>query len=880
MLNDNTTILKIKEFYPDLIQPNSKTYMTHGQGGSKIVCVGKPGCFATGTKCLMFSGDIKNIEDVIVGDKVMGDDSTPRNVLELCSGFEMMYNIIIKNNENICVNENHILCLKHIIPFGLSSTLNITVKDFLSKPYSFQNNYKWYKNSVEFSNTHIDFDPYVLGVWIGVNNIDNIQLLSKYLLPYLTINKNNQNEINISNLTNFLTVNNLITNKHIPHNYKITSKNNRLQLLAGIVDTGSFNIDEQHYIVSQNNEKIFNDIVYVARSLGFNVKLSKNMKHEEDTCCFKTYYTCFISGVNIYTIPTIVYKNFIQLPIINSQKDNLMLYDFKIEKYKNDKYVGFVLDKNHKFLLADFSVVHNTGKCLAPQTPIIMFDGSIQYVENIKVGDQLMGDDSTPRNVLSTCSGEDKMYSISQEKGDNYIVNEPHILSLKSNGNEENKVIDISVLDYIKKDNIWKSKYKGYKVPIDFCEQNVPINPYYIGYFFGMQDKYTFKTFYMLLETFLSYKNKYYLDDTDIEPYLNNLFIKNNIPNEYKINSREIRLQFLAGLIDHIGIYDIKSKGFDIFIKSENILNDIIFIAKTLGFSTTKRKCITQLKTEINIVYKCFITGKISDIPCNLIELSNDDDKDVFRTNINIKSIGVGKYHGFELDGNHRFLLGDCTVTHNTTLIKSLLYSKRDIFPVALAISGTEDSNGAYKEIIPSTFVYNKYEKDTIVNFIKRQKIASKHLENPWAVILLDDCTDDPKIFRDPLQNSLYKNGRHWKMLYILSLQYCMDVRPSIRSNVDGTFILRESNLKNRKSLWENYAGIIPDFAMFCSILDQITDDYTALYIHSATTSNKLEDCLFWYKAKPIPTGFKFGCPEYWQFHEDRYNKDYIDPLN
>ena len=82
-------------------------------------------------------------------------------------------------------------------------------------------------------------------------------------------------------------------------------------------------------------------------------------------------------------------------------------------------------------------------------------------------------------------------------------------------------------------------------------------------------------------------------------------------------------------------------------------------------------------------------------------------------------------------------------------------------------------------------------------------------------------------------------------MLYILSLQYCMDVKPVIRTNIDGTFILREPSLKNRRALWENYAGIIPDFSTFCEIMDQITDDYTALYIHNATQSNKLEDWVY-----------------------------------
>ena len=92
----------------------------------------------------------------------------------------------------------------------------------------------------------------------------------------------------------------------------------------------------------------------------------------------------------------------------------------------------------------------------------------------------------------------------------------------------------------------------------------------------------------------------------------------------------------------------------------------------------------------------------------------------------------------------------------------------------------------------PSTFVYDKLEEGVITEFIKRQKIAKQYLQNPWAVLLLDDCTDDPKLFNKPLFHGLYKNGRHWKMWFILSLQYCMDVKPVIRTNIDGTFILRE----------------------------------------------------------------------------------------
>lgn len=219
--------------------------------------------------------------------------------------------------------------------------------------------------------------------------------------------------------------------------------------------------------------------------------------------------------------------------------------------------------------------------------------------------------------------------------------------------------------------------------------------------------------------------------------------------------------------------------------------------------------------------------------------------------------------------------------TGKSTLIANLLYSKKHMIPAGMVMSGTEDTNHFYTKIFPSTFVYNSYDEEQVTKFIKRQKLAKQHLANPWAVLIIDDCTDNPSIFRKPLQNGIYKKGRHWSMWYILSLQYSMDVPPAIRTNVDGVFILREPLIKNRENIYKNYAGIIPDFKLFCDILDQITDDHTALYIHNTTTSNNWQECVFWYKPdyEIARRGFEFGSEDFWSFHYSRYNPEYVEPI-
>ena len=123
-------------------------------------------------------------------------------------------------------------------------------------------------------------------------------------------------------------------------------------------------------------------------------------------------------------------------------------------------------------------------------------------------------------------------------------------------------------------------------------------------------------------------------------------------------------------------------------------------------------------------------------------------------------------------------------------------------------------------------------------------------------------------------------NGRHFKILFILTMQYALGIPPNLRTNIDYVFILRENYQSNRKRLYEHYAGMFPTFEMFCQVMDQCTENYECLVINNNAKSNKLVDQVFWYKANAHEE-FKIGAPSYWDYSRENYdnsnsNDDYI----
>jgi hypothetical protein len=199
------------------------------------------------------------------------------------------------------------------------------------------------------------------------------------------------------------------------------------------------------------------------------------------------------------------------------------------------------------------------------------------------------------------------------------------------------------------------------------------------------------------------------------------------------------------------------------------------------------------------------------------------------------------------------------------------LYYKKHI-PVGVVMSGTEEGNSYYKNYVPDLFVYSEFKQEVVEKLIARQKKVIKNNEkNKSAFLLLDDCMYDKKSLRDKTMRMIFYNGRHWGLCLMLAMQYCMDLTPDLRCNIDYVFILRENIVQNREKLWKNFFGIFPTFDMFNQVMTACTENYECLVLDNTSKSNKIEDVVYWYKAALRPP-FRAGHPKFWNVHNRHYD--------
>ncbi len=194
-------------------------------------------------------------------------------------------------------------------------------------------------------------------------------------------------------------------------------------------------------------------------------------------------------------------------------------------------------------------------------------------------------------------------------------------------------------------------------------------------------------------------------------------------------------------------------------------------------------------------------------------------------------------------------------------------------------ISPTEKLNKSYSRIVPPIFIHHNYREDIIERVLQRQTLLIESIEkdpnfadvDPHAFLLLDDCMFDPGWQKSPNMKEIFYNGRHYKLMFLLSLQYCLGLNIGMRNNLDWTFLFKEPIMANKKRLYEYFAGMFPNQSVFNSVLDQTTNDYGCLVIHNGSSSTDLQQQVFWYRAEDRVADGSWRCC--WDTFWDMSNK-------
>lgn len=425
------------------------------------------------------------------------------------------------------------------------------------------------------------------------------------------------------------------------------------------------------------------------------------------------------------------------------------------------------------------------GKCHAKDTPILLHSGSVKLVQDIRVGDQVMGDDGTPRTVLALGQGHDDLYDVVPTRGggDVYRVNGDHILCLtqpaciKKAADGQGyraRLYDVAAMDFCERRfdtreealraldielsvrdclrlplSVQRNWFRGLRAGVvHFAEAALPPPPEWDPYQVGFS-----------------------LADTGSQwPHS-----RKEIPASYKTAPFHDRLALLAGILDGCGnarMLGGNAGSITLVLHNPGLARDALFVARTLGFIATVCR-----RTRLRISSAATRTGTL---PLRRVKKRNDTDAATQQPaaapflsyGIKVLPAGPGAYYGFTLDGNHRYLLGDMTVTHNTTLIKDGICKVLGLPFAFIPLGGASD--GCYLDGHSYTYEGSTWGKvvDTLMKcrcmnpvfyFDELDKISTSHKGDEIVNILIhltdssqnDSFTD--KYFTD-LQFDLSKS--------------------------------------------------------------------------------------------------------------------------
>jgi intein/homing endonuclease len=480
------------------------------------------------------------------------------------------------------------------------------------------------------------------------------------------------------------------------------------------------------------------------------------------------------------------------------------------------------LAKQTDWLKRTHSLLDGPPGCHVAGTRVILANGDFVFVEDVKEGQKLLSHDGF-RTVQQLVRGTGRLYRVVPIKGDWFVVNEDHILTLsRSKGKRKGDLLDVSVKEWLAWSNNRKSNYKlirSDEVEFDvdqIHELDLPIPPYALGLLLGdgsivdgqsprftcHEDDVPFVPEITYLAEQFGLNVRCYPRDgksgcviemalTGTQKVRNPLMEtlseldlegcdsgEKFIPHGYKVASARDRLELLAGYIDtdgeeHGGVMTTSSK-------SKQLSNDVAFVARSLGFAAY----LSEKEVDGKIYHVVNLSGNLSRIPCRHVRkraAMRKQIKSVLRTGFSVEPAGYGDYYGFVLDGDHRYLMSDFTITHNC--------GKTEIMKSTAAMIGEEGKSWLWFDATSMTkagVIELVMESDTVPGVLFIEEIE-KCPENDlrWLLGVMD--------VRGQIRRTNYRVGNQAKNVRMVVIATANDIN-LLRTVMAGALYSRFQN--------------------------------------------------------------------------------------
>lgn len=350
------------------------------------------GCHEKGHPIRMYSGEVKPVESVQVGDLIMSPYGESRTVVRLHTGSDTMFRLTPKKGESFTVNGGHILSL-YTTPRSKGQKhefVEMTVYEYLKQNKTFKHRAKLWRGTWEKEKRQLPISPWALGALIGDGcltgltpsfctpdkevldgliseadcfNCEIRKVAGDRSAPTYTIFDKRANRSTKNRFRQVLEYMGVYfksaAEKFIPEPYFTSSREQKLELIAGLIDTDG-HLTKSGYDWISKSEQLADDLLCLCRSVGlaaYKTKCTKGIK----SYGFKgTYYRVSISG-ECSAIPCRVSR---KVASTRQQIKRVDVTGFTVEKMPRGEYFGFELDGDRLYQDGFGYIHHNSGKSI------------------------------------------------------------------------------------------------------------------------------------------------------------------------------------------------------------------------------------------------------------------------------------------------------------------------------------------------------------------------------------------------------------------------------------------------------------------------------------------------------------------------------------